>query len=272
MNVGDFLVRATTQLQSAGIPTARLDCLIVLEDVLGQDRASLLAHPEMEISAPKVAILNKFITQRRTHLPLAYYRGKSMFYGRNFIVNEHVLVPRPESESIIDLLKKCPLPAQSCIADVGAGSGVLGITAGLEIPDSRIYLYDIERAALACAMRNVALHRLPDVHTKQQDLLTRCQESFDVILANLPYVPNDYPVNKAASHEPAQALFSGSDGLDHYRRFWKQVAALDHKPAFVIVESLPEQHDALKILAAQARYILEASDGYALSLKAQRPT
>src|SRR6266508_1210490 len=110
MTTYEFLKSATARLKQAGIASARLDTLVLLEDALGQDRARLLAHPESKIPHSTEVALNTKIAQRATHVPLAYIRGKAEFYGREFAIDKHVLVPRPETETMIDLLKKLPLP------------------------------------------------------------------------------------------------------------------------------------------------------------------
>lgn len=262
MNIGEFLDQSTKALRDAGIETARLDCLIALEDETGQSRAWILAHPEAVLDGPRLASLNNFITQRINHLPVSYYRGHSQFYGRSFIVNEHVLVPRSETESIIDLLKTIDLPTHTRIADIGTGSGCIGITAALEIPGVQVSLFDIDESALQVAKQNMAQYSV-DARVQRQDLLGDQDESFDVILANLPYVPDDYPINRAASYEPPIALFSGKDGMDHYRKLWKQIRALTDKPSFVLTESLLAQHKTLTKLAHNAGYGLFSSDNYA---------
>lgn len=262
MHVSDWLAHSQRRLHAVDTPSARLDCLILLEDALGRNRASILAHPEAKISKTTELELNKKIAQRATHTPLAYIRGKTEFYGREFIVNSKVLVPRPETETIISILKKLPLPTKPKIADIGTGSGCLGITAALEIPGSFVDLYDIDTNALAVAKKNAAKQAV-DAQYYQNDLLEKYQGQHDAMLANLPYVPQNYTVNEAARHEPVLALYSGTDGLDHYRRFWKQIAALpdDSKPAFILTEALPLQHEELARLARKAGYHLEQNDG-----------
>jgi len=264
-NVANWLTAHTHILRQAGIESARLDCLILLEDVTGQGRAHLLAHADLVLSSSQVSILNKSVVQRVRHIPLAYIRGRVVFYGRDFVVNKHVLVPRPESEDVINLLLDVPkLSPNPVIADVGTGSGCLGITAALELPKARVFLFDISPEALAVAQKNAQLHRV-SVHCQQQSLLGAPYEQIqqlDVVLANLPYVPDDYPINQAATFEPKLALFSGTDGLEHYRTFWRQVSTLHRQPAYVIAESLPEQHPALVQLAAKAGYKLGKVQGY----------
>jgi hypothetical protein len=106
MTIGDWLRTATNQLNDAGIATGRLDCLVLLEDALGYDRAWLLSHPEQELQRSELKKLNTKIVQRVQHIPLAYIRGHAEFYGREFAVNEHTLVPRPETETMLDMLKR----------------------------------------------------------------------------------------------------------------------------------------------------------------------
>lgn len=259
MTVGQFLASATQTLQQASSSTPRLDCLILLEDVLDRDRALLLAHPEAVLSAPQRATLNKKITQRSQGTPLAYIRGRAAFYGRDFAVSQDVLVPRPETETMVDMLKTCALGKHPIIADVGTGSGCIGITAALELPTANVILYDNSPTALRIAAQNSQLYSVKNIRIVQQDLLSGDNPGFDVILANLPYVPTDYPINQSASHEPKGALFSGIDGLDHYRAFWEQVTTQSKRPAHIFTESLPQQHQALATLAKQAGYKLAAS-------------
>lgn len=261
MNVGEFLTSATKQLRDNDIQSARLDTIILLEDVLDHDRSWLLAHPEQALTTSQKNTLNNFITQRMKHMPLAYIRGKSPFYGRYFIVNKDTLTPRPETEAIITFLKNTPLPAQPQIADVGTGSGCIGITAAIEIPAARVYLYDTSQEALDIAAKNAKLHKV-SVHLAQQDLLQNCRQPFDAVLANLPYVPTAHPINKSAGFEPKEALFSGIDGLDHYRAFWQQIASFAERPPHVITECLPFQKHALAGLARRAGYVLQASTDY----------
>ncbi|HEX9153448.1 MAG TPA: peptide chain release factor N(5)-glutamine methyltransferase [Candidatus Saccharimonadales bacterium] len=256
-----FIADATRRLQQAGIETARLDVLVLLEDVLGVNRALILAHPEVVIQTADLGQLNKFVVQRSKHTPLAYIRGRAAFYGRDFAVNGYVLVPRPETEVMIDLLKNLALPASPHIADIGTGSGCIAITAALEIPGADVVAYDVDPHALDTARKNAKALGAKNTLFMQQDLLTDCSKNFDVILANLPYVPNGYPINQAAAHEPGLALFAGRDGLDLYRTFWAQIRLLGHPPMFVLSETLREQHKQIASLAREAGYRLSGTQG-----------
>ena len=264
MITSSWLKQAQADLGAAEISTARLDCLVLLEDEIGKDRAWILSHPEYELQIEIVQKLNKRITQRALHEPLAYIRGKSEFYGREFYVDGHVLVPRPESEMIIDLLKQLALPSDSVVADIGTGSGALAITAKLELPYTRVIATDIEPACLNIAKQN-ALKLHADIQVLQGDLLEPLSTLSDhpiVLLCNLPYVPDGFPVNQAAAHEPRTALFGGTDGLDMYRRLFGQIEALPTEPSFILTEAMPAQHEDLSKLAHIIGFILQANKDF----------
>lgn len=279
MNVKDWLKAATSTLQGAAIESARLDCLILLEDATSKDRAWLLAHPEYELPKLLVTELDKKVAHRSTHVPLAYIRGHVEFYGRDFAVNEHVLVPRPETEEMVELLKVMvssgSVQADNLvIVDVGTGSGALAITAKLEVPQAHVIGVDIDPACLAVGHQNAAALGVgAEVAFRAADLLEVTDggallPEADVILANLPYVPQEYPINKAAGHEPELALFGGADGLVPYRKLFQYLSERQQplKPEhlqFVITEALEFQHSDLAKIAGVMGYQLEKTAGLA---------
>lgn len=255
MLVDQWLRTATMYLQSRGVMTARLDCLVLLEDILRVPRAKLLAEPATEIRAGQVEVLKSLLNRRAKHEPLAYIRGWSEFYGRDFKVGPKVLVPRPESETIIELLLELPELKGYLIADVGTGSGALGITAALELPDCQVELIDIDQSALDTANTNVAMHTTSVLLTVS-NLISNMKQPNDILLCNLPYVPDGYEINQAAKHEPSLALFGGPDGLDLYRQLFEQIGRLSKHPLYLLTESLPESHDTLTKLAVQGGFSL----------------
>lgn len=260
MRISEWLQTAEAQLSEAGISTARLDCLVLLSDELERDKSWLLSHPEHELQGSEIEDLNTKIVQRCQHAPLAYLRGHAEFYGRKFVVNEHTLVPRPETETMIELVKALDLPAVTTILDVGTGSGCIAITAALELPSARVSACDIDADCLRTARANAEkLHA--DVTPLQSDLLDRTK-ACDVILANLPYVPDNFQINTAATHEPQHALFGGPDGLDLYRRMFEQIKANNWKPRYILTESLPPQHEALAAIAKAAGFTLQQTDDF----------
>ena len=263
MTVADWLQQTTAHLNTAGIETARLDALILLGDALGHDRAWLLAHPEAPINDTQLTELTAAIERRSTHEPLAYIREHVEFYGRTFMVNEHVLVPRPESETIIELLRQLHIHG-AAIADIGTGSGALAITAALELPEVTVAAVDVDDACLTVAAHNATQHdtklELFNGNLLEPFLQKSCNFKPTVLLCNLPYVPSDYQINRAATHEPRIALFGGTDGLDLYRTLFTQAEQL--MPALIVTESLPDQHAALTEIANQHRYQLQLSEDF----------
>jgi release factor glutamine methyltransferase len=260
MTLGNFLTSSTQELERAEVPSARLDSLLLLEDILHKDRSWILANPETVLSAYQVNKLGKQLTRRKRHEPLAYIRGFSEFYGRKFRVNRHVLEPRPESETMIELLKGLQLPHKPILADVGTGSGCLGITAALEIPKSKVDLYDIDSGALAVARHNCHLHEI-HLSLHKRDLLKRPASLYDVVLANLPYVPDAWEINRAAANEPRLAIFGGKDGLSVYRRLFEQLSGYTWQPEYILTEALPPQHEALqKVAAGHGFKLIKAQD------------
>ena len=261
MHVRNVLETTVRQLEAAGIGTARLDTFVMLEDVTGKDRAWLLAHPEATLSAQQQVRLQKMCTQRSQHTPLAYVRGFTEFYGKNFVITPAVLEPRPESETMLDILLKLPdLPANACLADVGTGSGALGIMAKILLPDLNVELLEIDEAALSVAQNNVDKYTI-DAHVIKSDLLAQSTQLNDVLLCNLPYVPDDHQVNQAAAQEPHIAIFGGPDGLDVYRRLLQQIVKLSLMPLYILCESLPNQHNALQVLMMPLGYeLVEVED------------
>lgn len=249
---------AISKLDAVGVGSSSLDALILLEDELALSRAHLFAHPEIELTASQIKNLNAKLARRMRHEPMAYIRGFSEFYGRKFTVNKDVLEPRPESETMIEILLNLKLPAKLVFVDIGTGSGAIAITAKLEVKKAQVYATEIDRSALAAAKQN-AKKLKADVKFLQGDLLLPLkarswQEETAVILANLPYVPDGWTINKAAAMEPKIAIFGGPDGMDLYRRMFEQISNFDWKPKFVLTESLPPQHKKLSGIALKARY------------------
>lgn len=270
MTIDEWLREAQQTLRANGIDSAWIDAILMLEYSLNIDRAFILANPERKLTSENVAKLNNVFSRRLRHEPIAYIRGFCEFYGYNFLVNSHVLIPRPESENFINALKtlyankvniKLSPKKHShsnvswSIADIGTGCGALGITAKLELPNLSVDLIDIDRKALKIAKSNVDKFTL-NVNLKQSDLLINLSKLYTVLLCNLPYIPDDLTINKAAEFEPTLALYGGQDGLDIYRKLFKQLSQSTIKPLYILTESLQFQHASLAQIAAQFDYYL----------------
>jgi len=263
MTIENWLKSAETKLKQAGIGTARLDALVLAEDATGHDRTHLLSHPELSVRGPASHKLDAQIRRRMNHEPLAYIRGKTEFYGREFLVDKRVLQPRPESETMIDLLKTVVRgPASHTVVDIGTGSGALAITAKLEIPGAKVIATDIDPGCLVVAKSNAKKHSV-DITFLETDLLDSIESLKDLILiANLPYVPDDFQINSAARQEPRLAIFGGSDGLDLYRHLFNQIDTKKLGVNWLLTESMPPEHAKLAELAKKHGFNLQQTDDF----------
>lgn len=257
MSIEAWFTRALRTLGDANVATARLDCLVMLEDVLNTNRTHILAHQERELTEVQLKKLDTMIAKRARHVPLAYIRGKTEFYGRVFRINDHVLEPRPESETIIEMLLKYRPPQGQPLIDIGTGSGALAITAALELPDNPVVATDIDDACLVVAKRNADKLNatLTFYHGSLLEALPRhLGRTPATLLCNLPYVPDNFQINTAATHEPHHAIFGGGDGLELYRTLFTQLATTYPGPTHLLCESLPPQHDLLTSIAQVAGF------------------
>lgn len=260
MQIAEWLVVTMKKLGEAGVDSPRRDALVLLEDTIKKDRAWVLAHPEYPLQGLTLQEVDKLVERRVKREPLAYIRGKAWFYGRFFEVDPTVLIPRPESEDIIDLIKELK---PKTVFDIGTGSGALAITAKLELPSSKVIATDADPDCLQIAMQNASLHSV-DITFLEGSLLQPISGKIDdntVFVANLPYVPDSLVTSPEIRTEPKTALFSGTDGLNHYREFWQQIETLNSKPAYIITESLESQHSDCKALASKANYTLSKTLG-----------
>lgn len=224
----------------AGIPTALLDAEIILAHTLRKSRTYLHSHGEDEVEPRRLEIANARLDLRRDRVPVAYIIGHKEFYGRLFKVTPSVLIPRPESEAMIESLKKYWGEKPGKLIDVGTGSGCLGITAKLELP-LEVTLTDISRHALNVAEDN-ANNLGTEVELKQSNLLEDVTGVYDVILANLPYVNPAWERSPETNHEPNEALFADDNGTALIKRLIVQTGSHLKHGGLLLLEADPEQH------------------------------
>jgi release factor glutamine methyltransferase len=236
----DGLLRAATErLRASGSPSPRLDAELLLGHVLGIERTTLLAHPESAVGADHERRFEEDLERRATGEPVAYIRGMKEFYGLAFAVDERALIPRPETERLVELAEETVMrrlvarprdvdARRLWIADVGTGSGAVAVALVVSLKRRRVgdefsvMATDISEDALQLARENAVGHAAADrIRFVDADLLPGYLEApFDLVLANLPYVRSDVipelPV--ATSFEPRLALDGGPDGLDVVRK------------------------------------------------------
>ncbi len=265
MTIADYLTQTMRAFEAAGIETARLDAQVLLERALNQNKAWLLAHGEDQIDAEKLPLLQEQTRRREARQPLAYILGRQEFYGRNFAVSPAVLIPRPETEELIEQLKKLPLPDNASILDVGTGSGAIAITAELELPHLRVDACDTSPEALTIAEQNA--ERLgANVRFFASDLLAKTEHPYDCIVANLPYVADDWQRSPETNFEPPEALFADDEGLALITQLILQAPGKLNKKGYLLLEADPRQFDAIKKAAATA-FTFVASVGFTITFK-----
>jgi release factor glutamine methyltransferase len=217
------LAPSTGTSQEVGLLEASLLAAIVLE----RPRAWILAHPEHELEPTVLERLENLLSRLLTGEPLAYLTGRREFYGLDFLVTPAVLVPRPETELLVETAVEWlrANPDRGTAVDVGAGSGCIAIALAKQVPHLQLTAVDRSPAALETAAINAAAHRVAGrIALVQGDLLSAFAGPFDLICANLPYIPSaDSAALPVSRFEPLLALDGGPDGLDLIRRLLAQI-------------------------------------------------
>lgn len=258
--IKEWLTSAEKQLLQAGISSARLDSELILANAIGKHRTYLHAYPD-KILSPKATILAKTSLKQRTNrTPLAYITGRKEFYGRVFEVTPAVLIPRPESENIIESIRELfggatELLPNPVIADVGTGSGCLACSIKLEIPNSTIIASDVSPQALDIATRN-ATQLQASIDFRLGDLLEPYTETLDCIVANLPYVDISWSISPETKSEPDLALFAENQGLELIYRLLRMAPTRQEPGGYLILESDKRQHGDIKNYAKKMHYSL----------------
>jgi release factor glutamine methyltransferase len=222
------LIRTTSDLLpilcerlSATSETPGLDAQVLLAHVLERPRAWVLAHPEVILFPDQEKYLEVCLARLEQGEPLPYVLGHWEFYGLDFLVNPAVLIPRPETELLVEqaLAWLSATPGRRLAADVGTGSGCIAVSLAVHIPDLQVVASDISREALKTAHMNADRHTVSGrVTCVQSHLFPHTRRPFDLICANLPYIPTEKLSRlKVAGWEPRLALDGGPDGLKHIR-------------------------------------------------------
>ena len=242
------------QLEHENVPSAALAAEVLLLHTLGRDRAWLYAHPEEALDAAPGEQYFSLLARRASGVPTQHLTGHQEFWGLDFEVTPDVLIPRPETEHLIEVaIERLGLESDGGsprrqekfrIADVGTGSGCIAVSLAREFPNARIFAIDISAAALEVARRNAARHgvdaRIEFVECNLMDALIHQLPQFDLIASNPPYIGRHEAATLAREvreHEPAIALFGGETGVEIYAPLIAQAATL-LKPAGILVLEL----------------------------------
>lgn len=255
VTLGERIAAAKTRF--AGISTSpALDAQLLMAAIIGENRAHVIAHPERLLTDEEVARFEAWVQRRVDGEPIAYILGRRAFYDREFAVTPAVLVPRPETEHLIeaalDIIAAYP-PEQSLTAvDTGTGSGAIAITVKANAPQIAMHATDISPDALVVARDNAAAQQV-DVRFHHGDLLAPLIDEgirADLVLANLPYIAADVLATLAvARHEPRLALDGGPDGLVLFRRLFAQVPMATNPGARLLLEIGADQGESVPALA-----------------------
>ncbi|HMT18437.1 MAG TPA: peptide chain release factor N(5)-glutamine methyltransferase [Candidatus Saccharibacteria bacterium] len=266
MKISEWLERSIALLKKNDIPTPKLDAEVLLADTLNKDRSWLVAHGDDILEVSLVSTLDSLLSRRCKHEPLAYIRGKQEFYGRDFFVSPDTLTPRPETETLVECAQNYlnHHPKALLVSDIGTGSGCIAISLALDIRNAQHTFmgYDISADALKQAHRNKDVYKASVAFIHADFRTNTSWLNSDLIVANLPYVPDEFHINLAASHEPSIALFGGDSGLDYYTSLFTLCGARSVRPKAIITESLPFQHETLEKIAQNNHYRLSATSDF----------
>lgn len=262
-------------------PTAHRDAELLLLHTAHMTKADLLTHPERELTERQSNHYQAAIARRALHEPVQYIVGMQEFYGRPFIVNPLVLIPRPETEHLIEAalaLTPKPSPIRPLrILDVGTGSGILAITLALELPHATVTATDISAPALAVAQQNARSHGADHVRFVASDLFAKLDDApFDCIVSNPPYVATSEALEpQVRDYEPATALYAGEDGLAIYRRLIPEAFAHLESGGYLLLEIGHGQRDSIAALLQTSGFneirFIQDLQGIPRVVIAQRP-
>jgi release factor glutamine methyltransferase len=246
----DVLTSAVDRLTAARVGSPRMNAELLLMFTLECDRAYLFAHPERELTVEEQDRFEESLTQRARGVPAQYITGHQEFWGMDFIVSPAVLIPRPETEHVIETVLqlvekddggKASPPGPIQIVDLGTGSGSIALALAKELPRAEIHATDISAAALDVAHANAARHQLENrIHFHQTDLLQGFDPgTFDFVVSNPPYVgesEEDEVQLEVRKFEPRNAVFAGPTGLEVIERLIPQAHTMLKPDGWLVIE------------------------------------
>ncbi|MCY6485610.1 peptide chain release factor N(5)-glutamine methyltransferase [Clostridium aestuarii] len=254
MKVGELLIKAYNVLKKENIDTYMLDSQLLLQKVLDKDKLFIMLNRNFEVTKQQEEEYLKLIQCRRNKMPVKYILGECEFMGMNFNVRQGVLIPRPDTEILVEeVLKETKKSEYIQICDLCCGSGAIGISIASFIDIARIYAYDISESALSVTVENIDKFSLSDrVKVEKSDLLEKAiskKIKFDVIVSNPPYICEKIIptlMDDVKNYEPYIALCGGEDGLDFYRRITKQSLLVLNEGGLLAFEIGYDQSEEVK--------------------------
>lgn len=249
-NFNELLVRGEHTLREAGLQPE--DAVPLLEYSLTQSADFILSHPELSVTPDQVRIFDDALQQRIAGRPVAFIRGSQFFYGLRFFVTDATLIPRPESELLVEeAINFLKIHPHSQVLDMGTGSGniIIAITHSFPQTAHTFHATDISRNALAVAKKNAREHRIR-VRFYHSNLFQNIPRlKFDLIIANLPYLTAEQLAEPSIKYEPVGALWGGTQGIELYQHFFSELGPYLSAHAMVCIEIDPDQKNELTELA-----------------------
>ena len=248
---GETVLQLCDDLSQAGVEEARLEAELLVAHVMGKERAHLLAAWGEPMSPAALSALEALVKRRVRREPLSYLVGWREFYGLRFAVRSGVLIPRPETETLVDETLRMASQRYGdapVVADVGCGCGAIAVALATHLPQARVYAIDSARVALEVTAENLRQHRVEQrVTLLEGDLLASLAEPVDLVVANLPYVRSGdlATIQPEVLWEPREALDGGPDGLGVIRRMLDQITGKVRTGATVLMECDPRQAELL---------------------------
>jgi release factor glutamine methyltransferase len=272
----DALTSAIDRLAAASVGSPRMNAELLLMFTLGCDRAYLFAHPERELTNEEQTRYKETLTQRARGVPAQYITGHQEFWGMDLIVSPAVLIPRPETEHVVETVLQLSKESTDGgrasspgyvghIVDVGTGSGCIALALAKELPRAKIHATDISSPALEVARANAARHQLENrVHFHQTDLLQGLDPgTFDFVVSNPPYVgesEEDQVQLEVRKFEPRNAVFAGPTGLEVIERLIPQARAALKPAGWLIIEISGTVADSVKHMLKGWRQVRVTND------------
>ena len=258
--IDDVLAFARRDLSEAGIPDPAREAASLLQYILAKPRAYLIAHPEQDLTADEAAAFARAINRRSGREPLQYITGRQEFFGLEFEITPDVLIPRPETEILVEaaiaMLRDIESPT---FLDIGTGSGCIPVAVLHNVQKAVGTAVDVSPEALAVARRNAEKHNVIDhLDLVESDLLTNIDRRFDLITSNPPYIPAaDIPElqPEVRDFEPHRALDGGPDGLDIIRRIVDKAPQYLHPRGRLLLEIGIDEADAVSALFESGKWV-----------------
>jgi len=253
LKIDQALAEATLQLQPIS-ESPRLDAELLLARALDVQRSYLFAHPEEEMDPAAAARFAATIAKRIDGMPMAYIVGEKEFWSMTLLVSPATLVPRPETETLVDQAMIC-IPRKSAmqVIDLGTGSGAIALAIARERPACDVMATDLSEEALAVARENARRLNLPNIEFRQGAWIEPVADLvFDIVVSNPPYIAKDDRHLESLHYEPRQALESGEDGLDAIRQIAISAGAVMNANGKLLLEHGSQQADAVSAILTEA--------------------